>query len=321
MNKLFFFSFCFFLISNISLAQRINKNDLKILHQKQDSLKGYAMDMINAEDAGKRFLSDSFFVKTLVRALKTRNSFYFPFDSLQTVSILYAPDSTFRIFTWQMKKDEYFYLQKGAIQYRTADGQLKLTPLHDQSMFTAKPEDSVRTNNNWIGAIYYRIIEKTYKGKKYYTLLGFDGYTVSSNRKWAEVMTFDDKTGEPFFGGQFFSYKNDTAKRATQSRFYIEYKKEAGTTFNYNPELDMILYDHLISETDEPGRKETYVPDGDFEGFKWQNGQWVHVDKVFNFKLKEGQEPVDNIIRDKDGNINEKKLLEQSQKNLQKKKQ
>ena len=32
-----------------------------------------------------------------------------------------------------------FILQRGAIQMRTADGSLKLIPLHDVSMFTKKP--------------------------------------------------------------------------------------------------------------------------------------------------------------------------------------
>lgn len=314
-------SISFVLIAGISFGQHISKADMKALQLKQDTLKKYAEDMINAQEPSDRFVADSLFVRGLVRALKTHNSFYYPFDSLQTVSKLCPPDSSFRIFTWQMKKDEYFYLQKGAIQYRTANGELKLVPLFDQSMFTSKPEDSVRSNKNWIGAVYYRIIEKTYNNKKYYTLIGFDSYTVSSNRKWIDVLTFDDKTGEPVFGGSYFSFKNDTTKKASQSRFYIEYKKEAGTTFNYNPEQDMIIYDHLTSETDEPERKETYVPDGDFEGFKWEKGQWVHVDKVFNFRLKEGEEPVEQTIRDANGNINEQKLLEQSQKNEKKKKQ
>ena len=96
----------------------------------------------------------------LVRSLKIPNSFYFPFDSLQTISKLYAPDSSFRIFTWQIKKDVYVFIQRGAIQMRTADGSLKLIPLHDVSMFTKKPEDSVRGANNWIGAIYYESFRK-----------------------------------------------------------------------------------------------------------------------------------------------------------------
>lgn len=302
-----------------SFAQPITSADKAFLAQKEDSLQVYADSMINAISTAKRFRSDSNFVKTFVRALRTKNSFYYPFSSLQTVSDLYAPDSSFRIFTWQLKKDAYLYLQQGAIQMKTPDGSLKLFPLFDASMFTSKPQDSVRNRNNWIGAIYYKIIEKTFNSRKYYTLLGFDDYSVGSNRKWMEVLTFDAK-GEPQFGGPYISFKEDTGrmKRIVLNRFYIEYKKEARTTFNYNPELDMIIYDHLISEDDQPERRESYIPDGDFEGFKWKNGQWVHVDQVFNFRLKDGEFPQENIIRDPSGNLDEKKLMEQSEKNMKK---
>lgn len=305
-------------LSAVCYGQDISKSDLRQLAKKEDSLKVYADSMINAERAGKRFLSDSQFVKTFVRALKIKNSFSYRFDSLETVSRIYPQDSSFRIFTWQLKKDEYMYYQKGAIQMKTPDGSLKLYPLFDASMFTAKPNDSVRTRNNWIGAIYYRIVQKEFNGRKYYTLLGFDDYTVSSNRKWMEVMHFSDDTGEPVFGGPVITFKDDTGKvKPVLNRFNIEYKKEARTNFNYNPEMDMIIYDHLISESDQPERKETYIPDGDFEGFKWQNGQWVHVDQVFNFKLKDGEFPQDATIKDAQGNIDEKKLMEQSEKNIE----
>ncbi len=245
-----------------------------------------AYEIVNAPEANQRFRADSFFIRMLVRSLKIPNSFYFPFDSLQTISKLYAPDSSFRIFTWQIKKDEYVYFQRGAIQMRTEDGSLKLFPLHDFSKFTTKPADSVRNPNNWIGAIYYRIIQKKFNGKNIYTLLGFDDFTINSNKKWMEVLTFNEQ-GQPVFGGPYFSFKNDSAKANKKQvmRFYMEYKKEAVTTFNYDTTLNMIIYDHLISESDEPNRKETFVPDGDYEGFAWQNGQWLHVPKVFNQSL------------------------------------
>ncbi|HMC87529.1 MAG TPA: hypothetical protein VKI61_18530, partial [Chitinophagaceae bacterium] len=105
-------------------AQKISKADRKLFLVKEDSLKIFADSMINAEAAGKRFLSDSQFVRTFVRTLRTNNSFSFYFDSLPTVSKLYPPDSSFRIFTWQLKKDEYMYYQKGAIQMKTPDGSL-----------------------------------------------------------------------------------------------------------------------------------------------------------------------------------------------------
>ena len=71
-----------------------------------------------------------------------------------------------------------------AIQYRTADGSLKLTPLLDYSEFTDKPEDSVRGRDRWIGAVYYNIVQNKFNGKNYYTLFGFDANSVRSNKKW-----------------------------------------------------------------------------------------------------------------------------------------
>lgn len=297
-------------------AQKISAADRAILAKKEDSLKVFSTRMVFDSLAGNRFRSDSIFVRTFVRALLTRNSFYYPFDSLN-ISRLYAPDSSFRIFTWQMKKDEYVYLQKGAIQMQTKDGSLKLFPLFDASMFTKNPMDSARSTRNWIGAIYYRIILKEHNGKKYYTLLGFDDFSVNSNKKWMEVLSFNEK-GEPVFGGPFISYKNDSLKRPTQSRFSIEYKKEAKTFLNYDPEMDVILVDHLISESDEPEKKWTYIPDGDYEAFKWQNGQWIHINKLFNQMVKDGDFPKDALIYDDAGNANERQLEEASKRNLEK---
>jgi len=252
-------------------GKHISATELLQLEKQQDSLKSLAYSIVNAPEPNQRFRADSAFIRMLVRSLKIPNSFYYPFDSLLTISKLYAPDSSFRILTWQIKKDVYVFLQRGAIQMRTADGSLKLIPLHDVSMFSKKPQDSVRGPNNWIGAIYYRIIEKNVQGKNIYTLLGFDDFTINSNKKWMEVLTFNGQ-GQPVFGGPYFSFKDDSVKASKKEvdRFFIEYKKEAVTTFNYDSSLNMIVYDHLVSETDEPNRKESYVPDGDYEGFVWK---------------------------------------------------
>jgi hypothetical protein len=297
----------------------LSSSEEKQLEKQQDSLSHFAYDIINAQEPGQRFRADSFFIRMLVRSLKLPNSFYFPFDSLQTISKLYAPDSSFRIFTWQIKKDAYVFFQRGAIQMRTDDGSLKLYPLHDVSMFSKKPYDSVRTANNWIGAIYYRIIQKNFNGKNIYTLLGYDDFTINSNKKWMDVLTFNEQ-GQPVFGGPYFSFKNDSAKASKKQilRFFLEYKKEAVTTFNYDTTLQMIVYDHLISESDEPDRKETYIPDGDYEGFVWENGQWLHVPKIFNTTLQEGQFPQEQKILNDAGGINEELLKQQSEKNKKK---
>ncbi len=306
-------------IVQLCSAQKILPADRKKLKEKEDSLQYLAADIILDSLTAPRMRSDSLFVKTLIRALQIKNSFYHPFDSVQGVSKLYAPDSTFRIFTWNLQINDYWSLQKGAIQIRTNDGSLKLIGLHDASSFTANADDSVRTKNNWIGSVYYDIVKTNYNSKNFYTLIGFDNNSAMSNKKWIEVLTFDEKN-EPVFGGKYFSFEKDSIKRPPQFRYSLEYKKEARAILKYDEDSKLIIVDHLISETDEPENKWTYVPDGDYEAFKWQNGKWIHIDKLYNYKLEEGQAPVGDPLLDIKGKPNEKKLEEKSEQNKGKKK-
>jgi hypothetical protein len=297
-KKSLFYLFCLFVLTSTVDAQKIAPADLRILKKKEDSLKHIIKNiMVDSFTAG-RMRSDSIFIKTLVRGLQVKNSFYYPFDSVRGIGKVYAPDSTFRILTWQLSFDDYYCRQRGAIQYRTGDGSLKLVPLLDFSEFTAKPEDSVRMRDRWIGAVYYNIIQTKHNGKNYYTLFGFDANSVRSNKKWIEVLTFDNNN-MPVFGGPVFTFEKDSIKRKPQHRFSIEYKKEASTMVNYDPDLNLILVDHLVSESDEPELAYTFVPDGDYEGFKWVSGRWQHIDKVFHEKLEDGQAPVPDPFFDK----------------------
>ncbi len=279
-------------------AQSLTAANTTALHKTEDSMKQYANDMIRANFMEDRLVADSIFTRALVKALRTPYSFSYPFDSIVTVSKIYAPDSSFRIFTWQFERDESYFRQRGAIQMKTADGSLKLFPLIDASPFTSTPTDSVRNNLNWIGAIYYGIVQKEFSGKKYYTLLGYDDNDISTTRKWIDVLTFD-KEGKPQFGGTYFNYPEDSIKPPQPAyRFCLEYKKDAHPKLNYDPEMDMIVFDHLISETDHQSQKYTLIPDGDYEGFSWKNGKWNYVKKIFDQKLQDGQAPLPMPIKD-----------------------
>ena len=314
------FLFILLLTGGLStVAQPLTKQDYTKLKKQEDSLKSLGIKMINEKTALQRFLADSAFIKILVRALKKPNSFYYPFDSLQTVSHLYAPDSSFRVFSWQFTRDEDYYRQRGAIQMRTADGSLKLFPLVDMSDFTTAPQDSIRTGKNWIGCIYYSMVMKTVNDRKFYTLLGFDDNNMRSTKKWIEVLYFDEN-GYPQFGGPFFSIPTGTIKAGgggKQARFVLEYKKDGKARMSYDKELDMIVYDHLVPEDGKSDKTYTYVPDGDYQGFKWMNGKWVQVDKIFNQRLEDGQAPLPKPLKDLEGKSNEQMLMQQSEKNRQ----
>ena len=208
----------------------------------------------------------------------------------------------------------------------TKDGSLKLFPLRDNSEFTENADDSVRTASNWIGAVYYNMVKTQFNGKNYYTLFGFDYNSIMSSKKWVEVLTFNNRN-EPLFGGPYFTYEHDSARQRPKYRLSLEFKKDARVLMNYIPDLDVILMDHLVSESDEPDNKWSYVPDGDNEAFKWENGKWVHINKAFDYKVDMsgadpymGNPPVGDPILDSKGTRNEKKLEDKSNKNKTKEK-
>lgn len=261
--------------NNLLFAQ--NAYNKSLLIEAEKILAASAYPIVNADDTEDRLRADSLFTRNLVQALKLPYSFHYPFDSLTTISRLYAPDSSFRIITWQLMKDYSYYRYKGAIQMNTKDGSLKLIPLYDGADFTENPYDSVRTNQNWIGSVYYNIIQKEYNNKKYYTLLGYDENDARSTKKWIEVLHFDLE-GKPLFGGKFFNYPNDINKpKQPVSRFCLEFKKQANAKLNYDKKLDRIVFVKLISESNEPNKKHTLVPYGTVEGFKWEFGRWVYI--------------------------------------------
>lgn len=303
-----FFKILIFLLSfqAASFAQRISKADQKILSQKEDSLKIQAYKIIEGINAADRFKADSIFTKTFVRALAIKNSFYHPFDSLITISRIYAPDSTFRIFTWQMVINENIIRQHGAIQLRMADGSLKLFPLIDKSDITQNIEDTVGNNFGWMGAVYYNIILTKNHDHNYYTLLGFDENNIRSNKKVIEVLDFVN--GQPVFGGHFFRIPNGNLVAHNPARYIMEYKKESAAKLNYDDEMGIIIVEHLVSETKEPQKKWTYITDGDFEGFKWIEGKWVFIDNVRNYKTRDPNVPLEKTIRDEKGDIDYDKL-------------
>ena len=270
-------------------AQQITLTDAKALHRSQDTLQKIAAEMLRGKNDEARGKAVVEFIPHLVRALKIKYAYFYPFDSLKSISIKYPKDSTFRIFTWLEESDNGVFHHHGAIQMNTKDGSLKLFPLLDASDNIVNT-DTVTSNKAWYGCLYYNIVQQHFFNQEYYTLCGWDGNTLRSQKKLLEMLTF--KNGEPVFGGPFFSYEEDSVKLPTKNRFFLEYKKDANVTLNYYPDMDQIVFDHLISENNEPTKKYTYVPDMDYEGFKWKGGKWVHINKIFHDALPNGKPPV-----------------------------
>jgi len=110
--------------------------------------------------------------------------------------------------------------------------------------------------------------------------------SVSTCQRFEVEMTTSNSQQKNFIASLFDFGSYDP--RNKMKRFILEYKESAQISIRYDDELQMITYDHL--QPSSPLTKDdytTYVPDGSYEGFKWENGKWHHVENVFTATQKE----------------------------------
>jgi hypothetical protein len=223
-------------------------------------------------------------LSTFEAVLNTPNSFDYPFDSLgilNYISLLYSPDKKFRIITWNLPKADGTYEYYGFIQekylQKTKKGLLKnqttevmqLYPLIDKSSEIKNPENTISDNKKWFGMLYYKIIEKKSKGKKYYTLLAWDGNDKLSCKKIIDVLTFDFN-GTPRFGADIFNMQKKYPKRVI-----FEYSANCSMSLRYSSKKDSIVFDHLSPTSPQlEGQYQYYCNDMSYDGFGFKKGKW-----------------------------------------------
>ncbi len=252
------------------------------LHAMEDTLAILAYAVVNDSIETERFAACKVLITNLVRALKTPNSFQYPFDRLRSVSILTPPDSTFRIFTWQLFVNDSTYRYYGAIQMNSPE--LQLFPLIDRSFELSNfPVSDQLTPDRWYGALYYSLMPIGNARQRYYLLFGYDAFTFFEKRKLIEVLSFDPN-GKPVFGAPVFNRPDSVRTAAAagpEMRLILQFSAEAAIKLNWVPEYEKILYDHLIPMPSPFGRGITRVPDGSYEGFNVVKGKLEYVNKVF----------------------------------------
>jgi hypothetical protein len=289
MKRLLFALLLFFTVfSAQAQAGKIAEADLPVLKEFEDTLALCGFFVVNDSIAENRFATCKKLITTLVQALKTKNSFNYPFERLKTVSIQYPPDSTFRIFTWQLYVDVDDYRYYGAIQMNTPD--LKLFPLIDRSYEIESEESELLTPDRWYGSLYYNLRQfDTAEGRKY-LLFGYDGYSLYNKRKLIDVLSFKD--GKALFGAPVFVEENkENGAQTIRNRIVKEYSAEASFKLNYDETWGLILFDHLTTMGGSYGQGLAMVPDGTYEGYKLENGRWHWVEKFWTEEMDEAPRP------------------------------
>jgi len=259
----------FVLHSLIISAQKGNNN---LFAEYEDTLKVMAHTIMNAETEAEKRLANQAFITNLTEVLQYEKSFKFSFDSLPTIARILSPDNTFRIFNWLLKKDNGAYEYYAIVHYHNKKRKrYEIIPLVDNSANIRNAEQEDLDAKNWYGGIYYQITYIKKIGRKYYTLLAWDGNDGYSTKKIIDVMYFSGKN-KIKFGLPIFK-KN---KKESQKRVVIEYDAKTSVSVKYQQKDQRIVFNHLVPpKKDLEGLEEYYIPEGTFNSYQYKKGKWL----------------------------------------------
>ena len=218
----------------------------------------------------ERIEANKGFIPILKEVLSYNKSFKYPFDSLPTISILSPKDNSFRIFNWILRKDNGTY-DYFCIIHQKKKRDFEIIELIDKSENIRNPDFEDLDSKNWYGALYYNIIYVKKSGRKFYTLLGWDGNDGRSTKKIIEPMYFSGKN-KVKFGLPIFKLKDKSKKR----RIILECDSKSSFSLKYSEDDNRVIFDQLVPIKKElEGMHEYYIPEGTYNAFNYLNGKWV----------------------------------------------
>lgn len=253
----------------------------------EEELAYHADIMVNATVAKHRFKAAKLFKREFEIMLDTPGSYEYQFESLKWISKLTSEDKKFRIFSWIVADEDVVSSTHGYIQF--ADG--RVVALNDTGEMTTDLEYEQKTPSDWFGALYYHIMPFTSNGTTDYILFGYRQFGKFDKVKVLDVLSLADD--EITFGKDLFIRKIEDERDDIKTRLLLMYSADSNVTLNYNGNMDMIVYDNLISRMGRiEGQGPTQLPDGSFVGYKRDGENWTYVDKIFNQTSDEAPRPM-----------------------------
>jgi hypothetical protein len=259
----------------INAKEKRSYNPTKITSAKDDSLVILYKAIDKSQTDKQRRNANDAFIKALT-LFSHKDLFNAPFDTLgKTISILDAPDKTFRIITWTVYYYKGVYDFYGFILSRQNDSIVSY-PLIDNSAKTPKPEEVTTTNADWYGALYYKIIKSGTVEDPYYVLLGWDGNDLFTNRKVIDALWFDENY-IPNFGKPVFQFKEEDLRQ----RVVFEFAERATMELRYEPKDNLIIFDHLSPDKPErEGHPDNYGSDFSFDALQFDDYKWNLLENI-----------------------------------------
>ncbi len=273
----------------------------------EDSLSVWFKQLYPGHSIEEKHNANEKIVQILKPVLKQPISFFHSFDSVQQMGTIMSPDSTIKMYTWNVPLEGGVHEYYGFIQQYTGDDTCKVFQLHDQLNAPGDVSHDQYCHDNWYGMLYYDIIPVTHDNKQYYTLLGLDYNNLMTSKKIVDILYFNPE-GIPCFGAPLISI-DDTL----QNRFVLEYSSKIVITLRYkkttpkktSPEQmntddikaqiqqeihrkqnqdslrKKIIFDHLIPINPKfKGNYGYYGPSGNYDALIFKDGIWSYYENI-----------------------------------------
>jgi hypothetical protein len=281
--KQYFLVFCTVMIM-IAGGQKINAQSIEYFQQAEDSLRVIGLSIIDHAEDSKRLEANLHFRDFLHQVISQDKQMSWPFDSLRTVSVLKAPDNSFRILTWYVPLTTGNFIYYGFVQLSSPlQDETLVYPLNDNTPLLSDEASQVLDASNWYGAWYYELISNNFKGETYYALLGWKGTNPQSRQRIIEVFNLTENG--PVFGGPVF-----VTGTTTRNRIIFEYSARVAMSLKYETHSPkpgqrprpMIVFDRLAPVHESlRGHFQHYVPEVNiFDAFVFEEGRWEFIRDV-----------------------------------------
>lgn len=264
----------FSILSLLLVALSINVN-AQLSRTTINDLNFYADIIANAGNPIHKQRAHDEFAKLFDQWLNSDDYNESDLESIQWLSVKKPEDESFSLVTWQLLKggsdNHYFgYIIKDGKAHRLSSTNI------DEDL-----EYNILGADEWAGVMYYNILTVTKNEEKIYILFGYDAHKNYENRKIADVLTFEND--KPVFGYEIFKKQEGENRGVIKTRLVLDYASDSNVSLNFNPNLDMIVLDHLIPRMGRiPGQGPTMLPDGSYVGYKWDGEYFNHVDKIYH---------------------------------------
>jgi len=244
-----------------------------------------------SEDSVRISINDS--INLVIESyVRSDSIFSHSFTNLRYLGQITSPDKQLKIVTWNLllstsssRYFSYFIFRSGKenkIFELTAD-------------YSEEPirTDTIYSDKDWYGALYYDASPLKRENKGSWMLLGIDYGNPSITRKVIDVISLSPG-GEAIFGKKWF-----VAGEEVKFREVLEYSATAVVSMRFLSDRS-IVFDHLVPiNPGMKGNREFYAPDFSYDAYEYEKGVWKFQSDVDVRNKKKKQSATRNTQRSK----------------------